>query len=96
MDVELPLEVDDEYLAERKQPEGKPSQLSYFVSAIKLVQIAGLILRTIVRTSSVARLQEADRNHSMLVVNPRQCMAFMVRNGLSEPSLTSIRSSTVG
>ena len=56
VDVELPLEVDDEYLAERKQPEGKPSQLSYFVSAIKLVQIAGLILRTIVRTFSVARL----------------------------------------
>ena len=96
MDVELPLEVDDEYLAERKQPEGKPSQLSYFVSAIKLVQIAGHILRTIVRTSSVARLKEADQTCSMPVVKPRQCMAFMARNGLSERSLTSIRFSTVG
>ena len=53
IDVELPLEVDDEYLVEREQPAGKPSQLSYFVSAIKLAQIAGLVLRTIVSSTDL-------------------------------------------
>ena len=32
-----------------KQPEGKPSILSYFICSIKLFQILGFALRTIVR-----------------------------------------------
>ncbi|VDC05640.1 unnamed protein product [Peniophora sp. CBMAI 1063] len=49
-DLELPLCCDDEYLDPQfggKQPEGKPSNASYFVWMLKLSQIQGLALRTI-------------------------------------------------
>ena len=55
-DLELPLCCDDEYLGdlqESKQPEEKPSRASYFVWMIKLSQIQGLALRTIVSISLV-------------------------------------------
>jgi hypothetical protein len=54
-DVDLPTEVDDEYWENEhdpeqsfKQPPGKPSLLSYFVSFIKLNQTLAVALRTIV------------------------------------------------
>lgn len=53
-DVDLPTEVDDEYWENEhepeqafKQPPGKPSLLSYFISLIKLIQILAVALRTI-------------------------------------------------
>jgi hypothetical protein len=53
-DVDLPTEIDDEYWENElepeqafKQPVGKPSVLSYFVSIIKLIQILAVALRTI-------------------------------------------------
>jgi hypothetical protein len=49
------MEIDDEYWENEhepdqsfKQPAGKPSVLSYFVSIIKLIQILAVALRTIV------------------------------------------------
>jgi hypothetical protein len=54
-DVDLPMEIDDEYWENEhepdqafKQPAGKPSILTYFVSLIKLMQILAVALRTIV------------------------------------------------
>lgn len=54
-DVDFPLEVDDEYWEnpldpERAfvQPPDKPSTASFFVSYLRLNQILGFILRTIV------------------------------------------------
>ena len=54
-DVDLPMEIDDEYWENEhepdqafKQPAGKPSIMSYFVSLIKLMQILAVALRTIV------------------------------------------------
>ncbi|KAJ7091185.1 fungal-specific transcription factor domain-containing protein [Mycena epipterygia] len=50
-DVELPLEVDDEYWEHPdpeqafKQPPGKPSLLSYFICHIRLCEILGSTLR---------------------------------------------------
>ncbi|KAJ6512101.1 fungal-specific transcription factor domain-containing protein, partial [Mycena vitilis] len=44
-DVELPLEVDDEYWDQFKQPPGKPSQLSFFVCQLRLCEILGNALR---------------------------------------------------
>jgi len=49
------MEIDDEYWDNEhepgqafKQPAGKPSVLSHFVSLIKLIQILAVALRTIV------------------------------------------------
>jgi hypothetical protein len=49
------MEIDDQYWENEhepdqafKQPAGKPSVLSYFVSLIKLIQILAIALRTIV------------------------------------------------
>lgn len=54
-DLELPLEVDDEYWTPSdpsqpvfKQPAGKPSMISGFISMLKLTQIMAHALRTIV------------------------------------------------
>jgi hypothetical protein len=54
-DVDMPTEIDDEYWENEhepekafKQPIGKPSVMSYFISLIKLVQILAIALRTIV------------------------------------------------
>jgi hypothetical protein len=58
-DVDMPTEVDDEYWENEhdldqafKQPPGKPSLLSYFISFIKLNQTLAVALRTIVRHAS--------------------------------------------
>ncbi len=55
IDVALPIEVDDEYWItsdgeghEIKQPEGKPSKISFFVHLIRLCQILAFASRTIV------------------------------------------------
>ena len=54
-DLELPMECDDEYWEDPekafKQPPGKPSKVSFFVSYLKLNQILGFALRTIVGSS---------------------------------------------
>lgn len=53
-DIDLPIECDDEYWFHPdpaqafKQPPGKPSKLSFFVSLIKLNQILAFALRTVV------------------------------------------------
>ena len=53
-DLERPTECDDEYWTHPdpaqafKQPEGKPSRVSAFIHILKLVQILGFSLRTIV------------------------------------------------
>ncbi|KAF5386389.1 hypothetical protein D9757_006690 [Collybiopsis confluens] len=53
-DVDLPINVDDEYWENPddpentfQQPEGKPTMRSYFVSLIKLLDILGYAMRTI-------------------------------------------------
>jgi hypothetical protein len=57
-DLELPLDCDDEYWEDPdpekafKQPPGKPSKVSFFVSFVKLNQILGFALRTIVNAPS--------------------------------------------
>jgi hypothetical protein len=54
-DLDLPLEVDDEYWEHEdpaqafKQPEGKPCSITAFVLFIRLTQIKAFALRTIVR-----------------------------------------------
>jgi hypothetical protein len=53
-DIDLPVECDDEYWdhpdpAKRfKQPPNKPSSATAFINYIKLLQILGISLRTIV------------------------------------------------
>ncbi|KAK0203884.1 fungal-specific transcription factor domain-containing protein [Desarmillaria ectypa] len=49
-DLDLPLEVDDEYMESAepfKQPPGTPSQMVYFTSHLKLCQIMSYALRTL-------------------------------------------------
>lgn len=54
-DLDLPVECDDQYWTHPdpdkafKQPVGKPSYMSYFISFLKLNQILAFALRTIVR-----------------------------------------------
>ncbi|KAI0080937.1 hypothetical protein K474DRAFT_1704231 [Panus rudis PR-1116 ss-1] len=53
VDVDLPVECDDEYWVisengiKSEQPAGKPSKIAYFNSSIRLTQILGYALRTI-------------------------------------------------
>ncbi|KAJ7647153.1 fungal-specific transcription factor domain-containing protein [Roridomyces roridus] len=62
-DVELPLEVDDEYwpgenadpAQDFKQPQGQPSRITYFVCHIRLCEILGSCLRRLYATQK-ARL----------------------------------------
>ncbi|KAF7321926.1 hypothetical protein MKEN_00714900 [Mycena kentingensis (nom. inval.)] len=51
-DQELPLECDDEYWGSAKfmQPSGKPSQMSYFIWLIKLLEIQAAVTTNIYRT----------------------------------------------
>lgn len=55
MDVDFPIECDDEHWIVDdpeqafKQPEGRPSTVSYFVSSLRLKQIQAFALRTLVR-----------------------------------------------
>ena len=57
IDVDLPIACDDEYWLNPdpnlafKQPEGKPSTVTYFNCALRLAQINAFALRTIVRIS---------------------------------------------
>ncbi|KAF8206895.1 fungal-specific transcription factor domain-containing protein [Mycena galopus ATCC 62051] len=62
-DVELPLEVDDEYWEHPdpeqafKQPPGKPSLISYFICHIRLSEILGLTLRGMYASNKSRLLQ---------------------------------------
>ena len=53
-DLDLPVECDDEYWSPTgpeepfKQPQGKPSKMSFFIAYLKLSQILAFALRTIV------------------------------------------------
>lgn len=53
-DLEMPIDVDDEYWVTPnpedafKQPEGKPSKMTAFICQLKLCQVLGFALRTIV------------------------------------------------
>ena len=57
-DLDLPAECDDEYWSPQnpedafKQPQGKPSKLSYFIAYLKLSQILAFALRTIVSSAT--------------------------------------------
>ncbi len=57
IDVEFPIECDDEYWEHPdprkafRQPSGKPSYMSFFISALKLSRIVATCLRTLVRDS---------------------------------------------
>lgn len=57
-DVDLPVECDDEYMEHPdpqqrfKQPAGKPSVISFFLTQIKLMRLLSFCLRTIVRITS--------------------------------------------
>jgi hypothetical protein len=75
-DVDLPTEVDDEYWENEqepesafKQPTGKPSLLSYFVSLIKLFHILAIALRTIVSQALIMLLYEALRPYRQYSIN---------------------------
>lgn len=54
-DLDLPLEVDDQYFESAdpaqafKQPLDKPARVAYFTAATKMSRILGYALRTIVR-----------------------------------------------
>lgn len=54
VDIDFPLECDDEFWESDdpnlafNQPPGQPSTVAYFIFALKLRQILGLALRTIV------------------------------------------------
>ena len=54
IDVDLPIECDDEYWINSdpdlafKQPEGKPSRLTYFNCMLKLTQIHAFAMKTVV------------------------------------------------
>jgi hypothetical protein len=72
IDVDLPLEVDDEYWEHPNpnqafvQPAGKPCRVSFFVASIKLHHIMSYAMRTIVSSFGCAWLRAA---HSMLVLH---------------------------
>ena len=57
-DLDLPIDCDDEYWENEdpekawKQPSGKPSSMSYFIQFLKLGEVLGHVLRTIVRQTS--------------------------------------------
>ena len=81
-DVDLPMEVDDEYWENDqadqafKQPAGKPSVLSYFVSLIKLIQILAVALRTIVSHASFMFLSLVLKCcRSTRLTNPKSSLA---------------------
>ncbi len=58
IDLDLPIACDDEYWLNPnpelafKQPEGKPSTVTFFNCALRLTQIHAFALRTIVRVFS--------------------------------------------
>ena len=60
-DLDLPVECDDEYWSPPdpkdafKQPAGKPSKMSHFISYLKLSQILAFALRTIVSGAASCR-----------------------------------------
>ncbi|KAI0028750.1 fungal-specific transcription factor domain-containing protein [Vararia minispora EC-137] len=61
-DVDFPVNCDDEYWTTPdpaqafKQPPGKPSRISYFISALKLSRVSGLISRTIYASAKTKAL----------------------------------------
>jgi hypothetical protein len=61
LDIDLPAEIDDEYLSEGdikygvSQPPGSPCQITAFNLWVKLSQIAVFALRTIVRSCLLPR-----------------------------------------
>ena len=62
IDVDLPIACDDEYWLNPdpnlafKQPEGKPSIVTFFNCALRLAQINAFALRTIVRISALCHV----------------------------------------
>ncbi|KAF9049328.1 hypothetical protein BDZ89DRAFT_1033163 [Hymenopellis radicata] len=73
IDVDFPIECDDEYWEHPdpdkafKQPAGKPSYVSFFVSGLKLNQIVGTCLRTLYSTNK-AKLRNTDKDWEQNVV----------------------------
>ncbi|KAF8919354.1 fungal-specific transcription factor domain-containing protein [Mucidula mucida] len=73
IDVDFPIECDDEYWEHPdpekafKQPPGKPSYVSFFVSGLKLNQIVGTCLRTLYSTNK-AKLRNTDKDWEQNVV----------------------------
>ncbi|KAI0033780.1 fungal-specific transcription factor domain-containing protein, partial [Vararia minispora EC-137] len=61
-DLEYPIDCDDEYWTPEdpakafKQPPGKPSKVSYFISILRLNRILGMAMRTIFATTNKTNL----------------------------------------
>lgn len=81
MDLDLPLEVDDEYwdhpdpTQRFRQPPGKPSRVSSLVYLIKLFRIVGLALRTIA-SIPILQFTSGTSSNSMLSTRlsaPKSC-----------------------
>ncbi|KAI0794216.1 fungal-specific transcription factor domain-containing protein [Fomes fomentarius] len=75
IDVALPIEVDDEYWMTSgeghpiKQPEGKPSKISFFVYSIRLCQILAFASRTIYSINkSRSQLEHGDSQWEQRIV----------------------------
>ncbi|EKM58716.1 uncharacterized protein PHACADRAFT_90910 [Phanerochaete carnosa HHB-10118-sp] len=66
-DVDYPVECDDEYWVNDdpklafKQPEGKPSSVTYFIWTLRQTRIAGSILRSLYSLRAPKVLADADR-----------------------------------
>ena len=99
----MPLCCGDEYLVHEdperigRQPEDKPSVLHYFLWALKLAQIEGLALRTLVRSAVAKSLPSAQQClYSTPVQRPKLITISGARNGSLAPSPISILCSTTG
>jgi hypothetical protein len=66
-DLDLPIECDDEYWENEdpekafKQPADKPSTVAYFNCFLKLGEVLGYLLRTIVRLYLISSLPDAEK-----------------------------------
>lgn len=77
LDVDFPIDCDDEYWDHEDpqqnfcQPKDKPSKISFFISLLKLTEIATYVKRLIVRTLFEASARLSTYNgYSILVASP--------------------------
>jgi hypothetical protein len=87
-DVEMPLEVDDEYWIANdprmafQQPPGKPSVVTAFIFFIKICQMMSFTLRTIVSANFLGS-QSFPTRVSIASIRPRSCSVSSVQRGES-------------
>jgi hypothetical protein len=96
-DLDLPTECDDEYWEDPdpekafKQPPGKPSKVSFFISYLKLNQILGFALRTIVGFLFDVSLNVSLRFYSIPSISPKFGSVLLGRSGSSISSRSLIQ-----